>query len=129
MIAVVPVSCSDEKARTTAEPNCSLPTPAGDVETDLVAEAFLLGGDAEVAVTEARRDRLIATLNVSRDVQGALTGYRSAVRNAGYKVLQEDNEGFEAELYLQRGEELAVLQIRSSACEDKVLVLINLPAE
>jgi hypothetical protein len=127
MAALVTMSCSEEKPRSTAERNCRLATRAKDVEPGLVSDALLLDGDAEVAITEPRRDRLIATLNVSRSVEDALIAYRSAVKAEGYEVLQEDNEGFEAELYLQRGEELAVLQIRSSACKDKVLVLLNLP--
>jgi hypothetical protein len=59
-------------------------------------------------------------------VQDALPRYKKAVREVGFEVVGEDNEGFEAELYMKRGERLGALQIRRTLCDDVSIVFVNI---
>lgn len=104
---------------------CGLPTPEADVDTGLVDDVFLLAGSQ---LTSATPDEggFIAAINVPYSVAGALTRYRRAVGRAGFEELTVDNEGFEAEIYLRRKAQLAVVQIRTSTCADKSIAFVNL---
>lgn len=106
---------------------CGLPEPDPGTDASLVPAPLLLGGDAEVAKTVVEEGRVIGALNVPLTVQEAFVAYKRALKRTDLEVLQEDNEGFEAELYLQEGSELGSLQIRSSTCDDAVIVYLNLP--
>jgi hypothetical protein len=64
-------------------------------------------------------------LNIRMSVQDALPLYKRAIARAGFELVGEDNEGFEAELYLKRGKELGSLQIRTSVCSDASVVFVN----
>jgi hypothetical protein len=58
-------------------------------------------------------------------VEEALAFYEKAVKAGGYEVIQIDNEGFEAEMYLRRKNRLAAIQIRTSTCDDRSIVFVN----
>lgn len=92
------------------------------------AEFLLEEPEVEVAQTYQRRDRFVATLNVKASVQESFDAYKASLDESRFDLLQEDNEGFEAELFLQRGPDFGVIQIRSSNCEDESLVILNLPS-
>ena len=115
-----------KKAEETAGRDCGLPAPEADADPELVPAPFMLDG-VEVTQTVARRKRLIVALNVPASVQDAFAQYKKALRGSEFSVLQEDNEGFEAELYLETKTDVAVLQIRASNCADHTLVFLNLP--
>ncbi len=65
-------------------------------------------------------------INIELSVQDALQTYHSIVTDNGFEIIQEDNEGFEAEIYLRRKEHLAAIQIRRSQCDDASVVFVNL---
>lgn len=65
-------------------------------------------------------------INIQLGVQDALEDYHSIVDDNGFEIIQEDNEGFEAEIYLRRKEQLAAIQIRRSQCDDASVVFVNL---
>ena len=110
------------------EDECRLPSPKPNVDSSLIPESFLPSGQADVTQTEKRKGRLVVVMTIPGTIQSVLDEYRSMVDESGFDLLQEDNEGFEAELYLQKGRgDLAVVQIRETGCTDKVLVLLNLP--
>ena len=127
------VSCSDDgqEGRSRAQPDgggCGLPAVEDSARVELVPDEFLLEEPAvEVAQTYRRRQRFVATLNVMGSVQDSFTAYKASLAESRFDLLQEDNEGFEAELYLQRGPDFGVIQIRSSKCDDQSLVILNLP--
>ena len=129
LVIVATMACSEDPGSTSTEPDpCRLPTPRGKVDTTLIPEGFLPDREVEVTQTEMRRGRLIAVVIIDGGIQSALEEYRELVKGSDYDVLQEDNEGFEAELYLQKGKgDLAVVQIRDTGCEGKVLILLNVP--
>ena len=108
--------------------DCGLPAAQPAADPSLVPQEFLLN-DPEVEVTETieRRNRFIAALNVAGSVQETFKAFKAALDRSRFDLLQEDNEGFEAELYLQRRKEFAVIQIRASNCDDASLVFLNLP--
>lgn len=87
-------------------------------------ELFLPEG-AEISSAQAERGGFITAINVRLSVDEALKYYRAAVKEGGYEVINIDNEGFEAEMYLRKGKHLAAVQIRTSTCEDRVIVFVN----
>lgn len=108
--------------------NCGLLAVKRSADPALIPEALRLGGTVEVATTEIERGRLLAAINVRLSVDDSFEAYRKASKEAGLEILQEDNEGFEAELYVGAGKELGSVVIRRSLCEDAVVVYLNLPA-
>lgn len=106
---------------------CGLPTPDEDANGGLIPAPFLQDGRAEVIQVEVEEGRVIAGLGLRLDVDRAFDLYKAAIPEASFELLQEDNEGFEAELYIKKGKELGSIQIRSSACPDAVIVYLNLP--
>jgi hypothetical protein len=104
---------------------CGLPTPDPGADASVVADAFLLGGDAKVTKTEKSKRGTIAALNVPYSVSDAFSRYSESVRQDGYQVVDDDFEGFEAEIYLRKGDDLGAVQIRRSTCDDASIVFVN----
>jgi hypothetical protein len=104
---------------------CGFPKRTIQVDTSPLPESFIFEG-VEVANFENKKKRLSAALNVPFGVQDALPLYREASREAGFELIQEDNEGFEAELYLRKGPDAAAVQIRGSQCRDAVRVYVTI---
>ena len=111
-----------------APANCGLLTPKPSADPEQIPASLRLGGAAEVATTELREGRLLAAMNVRMTVDESLAAYKEALGESGLEILQEDNEGFEAELYVKDGKELGSVVIRRSLCEDAVVVYLNLVA-
>lgn len=88
-------------------------------------EGFLLE-DAQVTKVERTKERLTAAINNPHSVNESFTLYKEEVTDLGYDLVGQDNEGFEAELYLRKGKELGAVQIRSSRCDDATIVFVNL---
>jgi hypothetical protein len=128
LAAVSLVGCSGEKGdggpRVLAG-TCGFPKKTIEVDTSALPKDFVFDG-VEVAGFEDRKKRLTAALNVPFGVQDALPRYRDASKAAGFELIQQDNEGFEAELYLRKGPDLASVQIRGSQCRDAVRVYVNI---
>jgi hypothetical protein len=92
-----------------------------------VPEEFLVEG-SRISLAQKVRGGFVTTIDIPFSVQDALPVYRTAVADAGYKLRNEDNEGFEAELYFEGGKELGAIQIRRSTCPDASLVYVNIVA-
>lgn len=125
-------ACSSDEPTVEAAPDfqkCGLPAPDPRADADLVPAPYLLGGEAKVNKTDVTKGRVIAALAVPHSVNESFVLYKEAIGQTPFQILQEDNEGFEAELYLQQGDQLGSLQIRSSTCDDAVIVYLNLPTE
>jgi hypothetical protein len=125
--ALVASGCSEEEpAGDQAIPaQCGLPTPDPGVDASVVADAFLLGGDAEVTKTDKSKRGTIAALNVPYSVSEAFSRYSESVKKDGYQIVDDDFEGFEAELYLRKDDDLGAVQIRRSTCNDASIVFVN----
>jgi hypothetical protein len=104
---------------------CGFPKKTIEIDSTALPEDFVFEG-VEVANFEDRKNRLTAALNVPFGVQDALPRYRTASKNAGFEIIQEDNEGFEAELFLRKGNDLGQVQIRGSQCRDAVRVYVSI---
>ena len=109
-----------------AAAECGLPTPDPAARPELIPAPLLLEGDAEVASAGRRRGGVTGVLNIHMSVQDAFPLYKKAIARAGFELVGQDNEGFEAELYLRRGKELGSLQIRTAVCEDAAVVFVNI---
>lgn len=107
--------------------DCGLPKADPAADASLFPEPLLLDDEAELARTEIERGRVIGALNVPLGVEAAFARFKDALAQTKFEILQEDNEGFEAELYVRRGKDLGSIQIRSSTCDNAVLVYLNLP--
>jgi len=111
-----------------APSDCGLLDVDPEADASKIPAALVLDEGVEVATTEVREGRLLAALNVRLSVDDSFTAYRKALEETDLEILQEDNEGFEAELYVGDGKELGSLVIRRSVCDDAVVVYLNLPA-
>ena len=103
---------------------CGLPTPEPKRDESLVPKYFLPEG-AEVSNATAERGGFLTAINVPLDVQSSFDFYTEAAKGAGYEVIQSDNEGFEAEIYMRKGKRLAAIQIRQSKCSDRTIAFVN----
>lgn len=132
LLACSPSSGEEDDAPAGLSGTCGLPSPdpAPGRDDSLVPAIFLPPG-AEIAKAEAERGGFITAINVPLSVGQAFDFYKRAVEEGGYEVIQTDNEGFEAELYLRHGKRLAAIQVRTSTCEDRSIVFVNeiLPEE
>jgi hypothetical protein len=99
---------------------CGLPSPRPNAEArrDLIPEAFLLDDKAVIRAIEREGSRIVAQLNLPFTVDEAFGLYKDATAT-DYAIISEDNEGFEAEIYLRALEKntLAAVQIRKPRCE------------
>lgn len=130
LVASLLAGCGSDAPDQDAAPDltqCGLPEVDPKADASLIPAALLLDGKAEVAKTVIEQGRVIAALNVPYPVETAFVRYKEALEETDLEILQEDNEGFEAELYLKQGKELGSLQIRSSTCDEAVVVYLNLP--
>ncbi len=119
------VACNGGGGGNAVPADCGIPTPDPAARAELVPSDFLLAGDAEVASAGRRKGGVTAVLSVQMSVQDALPVYKKAIGRAGFELVGEDNEGFEAELYFKQGKQLGAIQIRRSLCDDASVVFVN----
>ena len=108
--------------------DCGLPSPEPTIDARLVPDYFL-PDRTELVRAQAERGGYLAMINAQLSVQDALDIYHSIVIENGFEIIQEDNEGFEAEIYLRKKKQLAAIQIRRSQCDDASVIFINLVDE
>ena len=127
VLAIAMGGCSRKEE--TLEPGlsgtCGLRKVGKNVDEELVSEEFLLEG-VELARTQEIRGRFIATINAPYSVNAAYRRYQDQVEDAGWDIVTQETEGFEAEIYLSDSERLAAVQIRTSTCKEKVVVYVSI---
>ena len=130
LLALVLAGCAQGAGGTpeAGPTNCGLLNVKPSVDPEQIPAPLRLGDTAEVATTEVKQGRLLAAMNVRMTVNESFEAYKKAVGETGLEILQEDNEGFEAELYVKDGKELGSVVIRRSLCENAVVVYLNLVA-
>lgn len=120
-------ACSGgDKAASRFPEECVLPSPDRDVDMSLVDDRFVLPGSVVRQVLD-EDGLLVIALNVPFGVTESLERYKDRLGPPEYSVVSEDNEGFEAELYLrdtERGNLLAV-QIRQPRCTEASGVFVQ----
>lgn len=114
-----------DRRRVLPDEDCGFPTPSPGMPDTGVAEEFLVEG-ARISGGQKVRGGFVTTIDIPYSVQDALPLYRRAVAKAGYELRNEDNEGFEAELYFEGEDDLGAIQIRRSTCPDASLVFVNI---
>ena len=131
LMAATP-ACSDESSSPRAAPTpakrslaaCGIPTPEPHPELERVPPQLILDGEVVRVIPDPDLDTtLIAHEGTVKSLQDA---YREAVPKAGFKVVQEDYEGFEAELYLSRGEEIGFVKLLETECRDVTMAGVKL---
>jgi hypothetical protein len=118
-------ACTDTNNTEEPNRNCSLFPIDRKADPSVVPEPFLLDG-MQVAKSIQTKKRLTVAMNNPRSVQESFPLYKQAVKEAGFELVGEDNEGFEAELYIRRGSTLGQIQIRMSPCPDATGVYLIL---
>ena len=107
-------------------PECGLPTPQPNQDAGRVPAGFLLDGEAEIITAQESGGGFIASFNVPYSVEEGFDRMKEAASAMGFEVVQEDFEGFEAEVYVKKGNKLGVVQVRTSRCNEASLALINI---
>ena len=119
------VACDTEESSGSDVPaKCGLPTPGPNVKAELVPSEFMMDGGV-VFKAQKTKDRLTAAINNPHSVNESYLEYKKIVRQTDYALVGEDNEGFEAEIYLKKGDELGAIQIRVSRCPEATVVFLN----
>ena len=106
-------------------PRCGLLTPDPGLKVEAVPPAFVADG-VQIVKVHKTKERLTVALNNPMTVAGSFAAYKKAARTAGFELVGEDNEGFEAEIYLEKGDRLGAIQIRTSRCSEATVVFINI---
>ena len=107
-------------------PECGLPSPQPSQDPERVPAGFLLDGEAEIITAQESGGGFIASFNVPYSVKEGFDRMKDAARAMGFEIVQEDFEGFEAEVYVKKGHRLGVIQVRTSRCNEASLALINI---
>lgn len=114
-----------EGPRALSDEPCGFPSPSPGMPDTKVPEDFLIEG-SRISSGQKVAGGFVTTIDIPYSVQDALPVYREAVADAGFKLHNVDNEGFEAELYFEGDDQLGAIQIRRSTCPDASLVYVNL---
>ena len=126
--AIALAACSGDggtTARRLPDADCGFPTPTPGTPDTQVPQEFLVEG-SEIAYGQKVRGGYVTSIAIPYSVQDGLPLYRRAVAEAGFELRSVDNEGFEAELYFDRKEQLGAIQLRRSTCPDATLVYVNI---
>ena len=124
-MAVAGCSGSGEPKDPALSGTCGLPKISKKVDESLVPEEFLIDG-GEIARTQGRKGRFIATINAPNTVNELYRMYQEQIEQSEWKIVTQETEGFEAEIYLSDPDRLGAIQIRSSTCENKVIVFVSI---
>lgn len=111
-------ACGGDQADPRAQ--CALPSPDADADPSEVPPQFLLDGTATVRRVSEEDGLLVFALNLPYGVQEAFDRFKASLTPPRYQVVSEDNEGFEAELYLHDEQEgrLLAIQVRRPNCDE-----------
>lgn len=124
-IAVSGCSGSEEPTDPALSGTCGLPKISKKVDESLVSEEFRLD-ESEIARTRDSKGRFIATINAPYSVNEAYRMYQDQIGDSDWKIVTRETEGFEAEIYLADPDRLGAIQIRSSTCENKIIVFVSI---
>ena len=105
--------------------NCGFPTPKANVDAGLIPKPFLLEG-AQLVRTRQTKKRTLAMMNLPYSLSDAFLMFRDAVKQTDFKLIQQDNEGFEAEIFMRSPEALGVIQQRVSKCQKASVAFVNI---
>jgi hypothetical protein len=107
--------------------DCGIPSSTSTPRVTLPAP-WTLDGRADVLHADEDEDGW-TTAVVRLDgytVKQGYEAYQASATKAGFDLAEEDFEGFEAELYLSRGEEIGFVKLRQTECPDVTLVQLKL---
>jgi hypothetical protein len=124
-------ACSSDAGggpRSLPDQDCGFPTPTPGTPDTRVPEQFLIEG-SEIVYGQKVRGGFVTSIAIPYSVQDGLPIYKTAVTDAGFRLRSVDNEGFEAELYFDREDQLGAIQLRRSTCPDATIVYVNLVTE
>jgi hypothetical protein len=126
-LALLAACDTSEDPEITIPEECGLPSPGKNVDASSVPEQYLLEDQAIVRKVTERNGLYVVALNVPLTVNATFGAYLEALGPPRYKVITKENEGFEAEIYLQDSEKdnLMAVVIRQPRCVEAVSVYIT----
>lgn len=115
-----------EGGRPRSRADCGLQRPNRGLQgAELPAFARFRG--AEIVSLDASRGFVSALLNAPMSVIDVMDAMRNPMAKAGYTIMHEDFEGFEAELFIKAKEEFGVIRILASRCRHFSTVSFQVP--
>ncbi|MGH2734450.1 MAG: hypothetical protein ACRDKZ_02630 [Actinomycetota bacterium] len=105
---------------------CGLSSPNPALEQRTLPDVARIAG-VDIVAVDRRGKFSSASLNVPLSVKDLLDRLRKRARGVGYRVLYEDFEGFEAELFVSIDNQPGVFRILSSRCADFSRLFYQLP--
>jgi hypothetical protein len=81
----------------------------------------------EIVALDDSRGSLTGAVNVPLSVAGLLAEMRERIDTGGYEVIHEDDEGFEAEIFIRGANDAGIVRIARSLCRDFSSMVFQLP--
>lgn len=124
--ALILGACGEDGSDDAFPEACMLPSPKPSVDLTLVKDEFVLPGSVVRQVSN-KEGLLVIALNVPFGVTDSLKRYKEQLDPPEYEVISEDNEGFEAELFLRNSKKgnLLAVQIRRPQCVEASAVFVQ----
>lgn len=124
-LAMVGCGGSEKEA---ARPECKLPAPLRDLS--LLPSGLPLDAWGNVTETEVSGGFLSATAVTETSIIELYPVMARAVSESGHTILAGDNEGFEAEIFFERGEgTTGTFRLREGPCAEQVTIRLLYEAE
>lgn len=107
---------------------CALPSPDAYVDPSEVPPRFRLDGTATVRRVSEEDGLLVFALNLPYGVQESFDRFKASLGPPRYQIVSEDNEGFEAELYLhdRKEDRLLAIQVRRPNCDEASAAFVTI---
>ena len=125
-LAVITAGCGGSEKQ--APPVCDLPEPVGDLsELPRGLPLDVWGNVTEIEVSDGF---LSATAVTETGIIELSPVMARAVSDSGHTILAGDNEGFEAEIFFERGEgTTGTFRLREGPCAEQVTIRLLYEAE
>jgi|GEM_PF-1748197 len=111
----------------TSEGRTACPAPRAVADPGSLVQSLRLERVGTTTAADDRAELSTATIVSSRSVGDLLPLMRSRLSRGGYESLGEDDEGFEAEIYVARGDDVyGVVRLREDqSCEGRTTIQLS----
>ena len=126
-------ACSDDNqspapVAAPSGPGCATQR-AADADAERLPSVFTLDGKAEVIGVTEDQQGYSMKLQLPMSVEEAYNAYYDNLPDAGFEVMGEENEGFEAEVYFDTGKGSGFVQVREIECSGRISSYVKVVGE
>lgn len=120
-------ACGDTEEPEAFPAACNLPSPEAGADASTVPSEFLVIDGTVVRETMTQDGLAVTALNIPAGVATAYDAYLEALDGPPYELVNSENEGFEAEIYLHNSEtgDFVAIQLRNPGCEEAVSAFVT----